>query len=415
MSYSGRVSSLLHHYRSFDQQRTEQIKAGLHDYSLLAAVLPVNDEERLHTRFIYSMINPAGLHYLGNRFLSVFLQQLPEQLRDFINIEQAVVEREKDQIDLLIHDGERYLIIENKLNAADQKYQITRYIKHVRDRYLSEHEEISGRIAVIYLSKSKKKPSKESNSLAGFKLVEQQLIWQGLTDEDSIKKLEGINLAKGQAIPFVHMGYSPEIERWASKCMINAPDGINSAFKDYLAVLKRINHQDSWRNVMTLDQYALQLKKEDQEDVYAFMVDAQESLVNFISIKLHQELLRIFNIGEFMGNTELTACKGQPHLITPRTIKNWLNKKGNRDKWKNITCYTEITSGVKVGLLLGTRYATVSVLDSDGKVDYSELNRIGKGSVRSMLLEKKGLYDFVRSIEDRLKKLGCEQGPYVSA
>ncbi len=132
-------STLLNQYRGFEQQRSEQIKAGMHDYCLLTSVLPANDEERLHSRFIYSMVNPAGLHYQGSKFLRIFLQQLPQALRDFIKLEQAMVVREKGQIDLLIHDGERYLIIENKLNATDQKYQITRYIKHVREKYLSEH------------------------------------------------------------------------------------------------------------------------------------------------------------------------------------------------------------------------------------------------------------------------------------
>src|SRR5690554_2489069 len=152
-----------------------------------------------------------------------------------------MVVREKDQIDLLIHDGERYLIIENKLNATDQKYQITRYIKHVREKYLSEHTDVSNNIAVVYLSKSRKKPSEDSKSLIGFELTDQQLVWQGLADENPVKKLDGFNLTLGQSIPFIHMGYFPAVERWASECMMHAPDGINSAFKDYLAVLKRIN------------------------------------------------------------------------------------------------------------------------------------------------------------------------------
>lgn len=401
MSHSELVSSLLHHYRSFDQQRTEQIKAGLHDYCLLTSVLPANDEERLHSRFIHSMINPAGLHYQGSKFLRIFLEQLPEQLRGFINLERAVVEREKDKIDLLIHDGERYLIIENKLNAGDQSHQITRYIKHVQERYLSECADVSKHIAVVYLSKSRKNPSTESQSLIGFELKEKHLVWQGLTDEKLPAKVKGINLTQGQSIPFEYMGYFPAIERWASECMMHAPDGINSAFKDYLAVLKRINQQASWRNVMTLDQYALQLNEADQKDIYAFMVEANNNLVDFVSIKLHDELKSIFKVAE------LVACDDPYRPITPQSLKKWLNKQPNvKSQWSNIACCTadEPQPQPKKGLLLGVDYAYLSELDEKGKVHVSDETRVPYGKVRNMLTEKDGLYKFIACIKSMLAK-----------
>lgn len=405
MSHSG-LEKLLKHYRNFVIQKEEEINKGLHDYCLLTSVLPANDEVRLHTRFIYSMINPDGLHYKGREFLEVFLQQLPKPLQGFINLEQAVVEREKDNIDLFIHDGEHYLIIENKLDAGDQPFQISRYIRDVRQKYLPECQDVSNNIAVVYLSKSKTKPSKDSNSLAGFKLVNQQLIWQGLTDAGSIKKLEGINLTKGQAIAFVHMGYSQAIEAWAKECMAFAPDGINSAFEDYLAVLQRINNPSTWKKVMTLDQYVLGLNEQDQKETYEFMVEAQKSLVDFVAIKLHQELLHIFNSGDSKTNTSLVACDGHPRSITPQTIKKWLNKTGNKKHWSNIACSMQGKTGAKIGLLLGVNYASLSVLDADGKVDYSQNNRVGEGFARAKLLAKNGVYDFVKDIENKLTELG---------
>ncbi len=392
--------ALLSEYRCFEQERAEQIKAGRHDYCLLTAVLPANDEERLHSRFIYSMINPAGLHYQGNKFLRIFLEQLPEQLRDFIKLDQAVVEREAGNIDLLINDGEHYLIIENKLNAGDQRHQITRYIKHVQERYLPKRADVSKHIAVVYLSKSRKKPSAESQSLIGFDLTDQQLAWQGLTDEKLPAKVKGINLAPGQVIPFVHMGYFPAIKSWASECMEeDIPNGITSAFNDYQAVLKRINQQGSWRNVMTLEQYALNLGEAEQKDMYAFMVEANKSLMDFVSIKLHDELKRIFRV------SELAACDAPYRSITPQSLKTWLSKQPNvKSLWRDIACCTADDSMPSKALLFGVEYAYLSELSEDGKVHVSDETRVPYGKVRKILTEKDGLYKFVACVENMLAK-----------
>lgn len=388
MSQSKYYSSLLAQYRSFDLKRSEQIKAGLHDYCLLASVLPANDEERLHSRFIYSMINPAGLHYQGSQFLRVFLEQLPEHLRGFINLERAVVEREKDKIDLLIHDGEHYLIVENKLNAGDQRHQVTRYIKHVRKKFLSEHPDISKKIAVVYLSKSRKQPSVESQSLVGFELIEQKLVWQGLADEQLPEKIKGINLAKKQVIPFVHMGYFPAVECWASECMKLAPEGVNSAFNDYLNVLKRINRQGSWRNVMTLEQFTAQLEDAEQKDMYAFMVEANKNLVDFVSMKLYSELNRVFKVTD--PKLGLTACEEPYRPITVQSLKKWLSKQPNTKKhWRDVACCTLDDSMPRKGLLLGLDYAYVSELNEEGKVRIGADTRVPYGKVRSILTEKR--------------------------
>ncbi len=258
--------------------------------------------------------------------------------------------------------------------------------------------DVSNNIAVVYLSKSRKKPSEDSKSLIGFELTDQQLVWQGLADEDSAKKLDGFNLTLGQSIPFIHMGYFPAVERWASECMMHAPDGINSAFKDYLAVLKRINRQASWRNVMTLDQYALGLKEEDQKDMYAFMVEANKSLVDFAAIKLHDELKRIFDV------SELVAC--DPYReITPLTLKNWLSKRPNvQRKWRDIACYTTDESKPKKVLLLAVECAYLSQLNEEGKVSGGDGNRVPYGNIRKILTEKDGLYKLIKAIESMLAK-----------
>lgn len=406
------LDKLLGFYRDFEHQRKKKIDEGINDYCLLASVLPTNDEVRLHSRFIYSMINPAGLHYHGNIFLKLFLEQLPSELHDFINLERAVVTREKDRIDLMIHDGEHYLIIENKLRAGDQKYQITRYIKHVREKYLSEYEDVSKNIKVVYLSKSRKQPTDESKSLIGFSLKKQELEWRGLTDEKldgdvkGRKLVKSINLDIGQKIQFVHMGYFPAIESWASNCLDydykDAASNIKNAFKEYLAVLKRINGRAKWRNVMTLDQYALQLEDKDQRDMYAFMIEANKSLVGFVATRLCHEIKCAFNVS---ATDDLTACEAYPRSITPHSLKNWLNKRPRkRELWRDISCCASDGFTCRVGLILGIEYAYVSALTEEGKITISDETRVSYGGVRKMLTDKNGLYTFVEDIKKMLNK-----------
>src|SRR5690554_7656522 len=104
---------------SFEGEQVQQKQRGLNDFNLLSSVLSVNDEVRLHTRFIYSLLNPKGKHYQGTRFLELFLEVIGRQ--DWVDLASATVRKEYcpdgqgDQIDLWITDGKRQIVIENKL------------------------------------------------------------------------------------------------------------------------------------------------------------------------------------------------------------------------------------------------------------------------------------------------------------
>ena len=145
------------------ERQQQQKSKGLNDYCLLASVLGVNDEVRLHTRFIYSLLNPRGGHYQGTKFLELFLREIGKATEGekWLNLDNVTVEKEvcpahpQSQIDLLIHDGKRFIVIENKLNAIDQKQQVQRYIEAVQAAYAPAPEDI----LFIYLSKGRERPS----------------------------------------------------------------------------------------------------------------------------------------------------------------------------------------------------------------------------------------------------------------
>lgn len=75
---------LLDDYTVLQLDRSKRIEEGKNDFNLLASVLKVNDEVRLHTRFLFAMFNPKARHFQGVRFLELFLQVIKKET--FINL-----------------------------------------------------------------------------------------------------------------------------------------------------------------------------------------------------------------------------------------------------------------------------------------------------------------------------------------
>lgn len=142
-------------YQTFTKKRDAQKVASINDYSLLASVLDVNDEVRLHSRFLYSILNPHGNHYQGNLFLKLFLNEIGVE-NNWLNYNNIFTAKERSWIDIHITDGHKHIIIENKLNANDQEKQIQRYIENILKIYNPD----CVNIIFIYLSKNRQEPSK---------------------------------------------------------------------------------------------------------------------------------------------------------------------------------------------------------------------------------------------------------------
>ena len=87
-----------------------------------------SDEVNLHSRFLFELLNPTGSHGAGNVFLRLFLKEC--ELPD-LNYGNVRVMREHANIDILIQDNQRAVVIENKIYAGDQHEQLHRYHEYV--------------------------------------------------------------------------------------------------------------------------------------------------------------------------------------------------------------------------------------------------------------------------------------------
>ncbi len=200
-----------------DKLETKKMR-GNNDYNLFLALLDINDEVRLHSRFIYSLLDTSSPHYQKELFLGLFIKACG--LDDFgLNLQTAKVYKEYENIDIYITDGTKHIILENKINAGDQEAQIKRYIKTVQKENDGEAE-----IYVLFLSPDKHEPS--NYSLDGLKISKSKIL-----DEYSNE------VAKFKAI-----SYDKEIMEWLDSCLDEAGNLANLAavISQYKNVIEKI-------------------------------------------------------------------------------------------------------------------------------------------------------------------------------
>lgn len=218
----------------FKAKRDDKIRSGINDYNLMTSLLRQNDEVRLHSRFIYSLINPDGKHYQNSFFLKSFLDVL--DIKEF-DCENATVKRESENIDLYITDGCKHIIIENKIHAYDQDRQISRYIKLIKSNTVED--DVFDKIYVIYLTLNARAPSKAS------------------LDEWHI---EGNYLKNDtNSISYKNITYKTDVLSWISKILVDTnviPENIYHSIKSYQEVIERLTRAKG-SNLMTIEEYLL--------------------------------------------------------------------------------------------------------------------------------------------------------------
>lgn len=333
---------LLASFNDLQVSNDKKKKSGVHDYSLMNALLKKTEEVHLHSNFIYSMINANGSHYCGNIFLAKFLESIEKA--DFINIDNVRVHKEKGKIDLLIEDGNNFIIIENKLRAIDQKHQISRYIQYVKNEYLEEIDNVSDNICVVYLSEYNKKPKPKSDSVIGFEYeIEDDKPIGLIRDNNEIELFNGdiLDLPTNTKLQFSRVKHSKELSQWVAESIKwlndNKPNSqaLIYAFNEYGLILKRLDTTKSWRNIMSLDEYVLKLQEDKQREMSNFMEEAYKKLNDYKSKKIF----------EFFEKYPQAICDIDGKVFkefTPDNCQSWFKKIGGKDKYRDVGVEIEI-------------------------------------------------------------------------
>lgn len=128
-------------------------------YSILPMMYDrISSKELLHSEIIASLLDPNEKHGLGEVPLQCFLDKI--DCKDFGELSKTIVELEKGvedmrRIDILLTNGNKAIIIENKLNdAVDQPNQLKDYLNSITNKKLDV-------LKIVYLPLYEYKSAKE--------------------------------------------------------------------------------------------------------------------------------------------------------------------------------------------------------------------------------------------------------------
>ena len=260
----------------FLEQAEKHKRRGNNDFNPYLQMLSESDEVYLHSALISGFLDPKNNHYQGDVFLETFLEcvGLKEWFGDTSNAE---VHKERKRIDIHITNGNRHIIIENKIWAGDQDRQIERYIESIakeqsRDSSDTESGEIDSNdmesnelesseseapqeqgasyenIAVLYLAPDERKPSEYSLGkweIQGDYLVDKQ----------------------GNQVRFKAISYKDEILKWIenSQAKVGCITHLNSALYFYKDVVQIITKTKE--NTMSVVKFLTENKENMQKNM----------------------------------------------------------------------------------------------------------------------------------------------------
>lgn len=150
-------------------QQEERRKRG-ENFNIFNVLGLSSSEVRLHSAFLAELLNPNGDHGLGNKFLKAFIEIVigkktnldfdTRSAKTYVEYDIGAISedyKEGGRIDILIRDKNgKTIIIENKIYACDQPWQMYRY-----NRY-AEKQCSKGNYILLYLTLDVHQPSEES-------------------------------------------------------------------------------------------------------------------------------------------------------------------------------------------------------------------------------------------------------------
>ncbi|HEU6448893.1 MAG TPA: PD-(D/E)XK nuclease family protein [Verrucomicrobiae bacterium] len=212
-------------------------------------------EVATHSPIIAELLNPQGRHGMGNCFLKIFINQFADHVHFDLGT-NAVVRKEMGigaktdekggRIDIFVSDRKNTLIIENKIYAAEQEKQISRYLKSYPNA------------VVFYLTLNGDSPCEE------------------ITEKD-----------KGRLLC---ISYKFEILRWLEACHKEVARSplVRETISQYINLIKILTDQNT--NVFMQDQLTdTILKNKDTLAAYLKLVRSRDDVAEKILLTLKRQ------------------------------------------------------------------------------------------------------------------------------
>ena len=128
-----------------DNPQLDELESLISEFNIFEAMGAVRQELR-HSDFLAFLLNPSEKHGLDDKFLKRFLIKLLSSADEspispiavnLTDFSKAVVERETQNIDILISDADSGIVclIENKIFSSEHSNQLARYLAIVKRRF----------------------------------------------------------------------------------------------------------------------------------------------------------------------------------------------------------------------------------------------------------------------------------------
>ena len=253
-------------------------------------------ETRLHSALITELLDPIGSHGLKDKLLKAFIRLCLEDEFDF-QTENAQSKSEHyigvktnttgGQIDIIVRDNvNRAIIIENKIYAGDQEYQMLRYHNHAKN-YASSR--------LIYLSLDGKLPTEYSTG--------------------------------GEMTDCKLLSYKIDIINWLTECKQLAVDFplVREAISHYINLIKQLT------NTSSMDEMNI--------EIVAMVMQSPENIKNAFELEKTLTDVKIKMQWEFWKQLQKTLeekglkVKGEDDskYVKHWKIENYYIKQRNRD------------------------------------------------------------------------------------
>ncbi len=357
-------------------------------FNIFTAMYRTNEEVKLHSRVISYLLCSKSGHGMENIFFKLFLTvvlKLNENEVDVNNYEvkpNEIDKREYKNIDILITDKKRAVIVENKIDAGDSndpdakpgyKGQLDRYYNTIKTGVdKNDKEDFTyqrNSVYVYYLSKGNP-PLKESIE----EILKNNPDWKGV------------------------VSYGSEIGEWLDKCINEIPSeksSVKEFVQHYLNLINKMTHNDinkeerlnlkqrvaeNWESTKYLIDHFKHVK---WHTVHEFWIELEKK------IKEHYNSVKLFPDNFDSTITQIThQSKNENHGITFE-IKN------------GMTAYISGAGKLSWGVLEGS-----SKKWADFKQEMIENIIFSDFSTEKTyrLIDKKNMEDAVKTIIEEIKE-----------
>ena len=258
------IKHLLQNVAVIQKKYDDIAKITGENFNVFSVMNMEHNEVYTHSAIIGELLNPNGSHSQGDVFLKLFIEVIKESFNskeDIIELDHfgplvkdKICERTISignnwdnvtggRIDLIVEDHNQILIIENKIYAIDQPYQMIRY-KNYAD------------------TKSSKKSFLFYLTLDGKDLKEQEepYIQNDITITGSNFKYDKKNEYDNLKINYVHhclyypISFKKHIKNWIEKCLekTHSLPIIRETLIQYLHLIKKLTNQTT-NNTKTME------------------------------------------------------------------------------------------------------------------------------------------------------------------